>query len=78
MLFLVSICQLDAIKSILTGRLNRVMYLFLNRSYEFKLLSTLMAAAAAAAAVLKGHQFERQLHFERLLLILCLISLFYA
>ena len=66
MLFLVSICQLDAIKSILTGRLNWVMYLFLNRSYEFKLLSTLLMAAAA---VLKGLRIERPLHFERLLLV---------
>ena len=68
MLFLVSVCQLDVIKSILTGRLNRVMYLFLNRSNEFKLSSTLLATSTAAAAILKGLHIERSLHFERLLL----------
>ena len=71
MLFLVSVCQLDAIKSILSGRLNRVMYLFVNRSNEFKLSSTLHGGGGAAAvggccsSGFERPPIERQLHFER-------------
>ena len=62
MLFLVSVCQLDAIKSILSARLYRVMYLFTNRSNEFKLFIYLVWRGPRRLR--SGGSFERRPHVK--------------